>query len=566
MQFDDRLATVLRSRADSQAMARIQFRQLLDLLGTLPGDIRTPQVEAAYARLGEISGRIPAQERAGMLEEAGTRLRCPRLVAALATAEPAVASAAIRAANLREEEWIDLAPALPLAARSVMRSRRDLGPAMDALMQRLGIHDRGLPPAQPTAAEPAPAAPEPRPAPAPAAPAMAGPRADSIGAIVRRIEDFKRARTPVSAADGSGQAPRLPLGDPDAAPPPPARCFDFLADGTGRIMSATHGFAPMAVGLNLAAGPDGALALPPETVRDVRRCQPLRGVRAAISGAPAIAGAWRLDATPRFDAGTGRFLGYAGRMRRFAGRKAASVPPAAVSEGDRIRQLLHELRTPVNAIQGFAEVIQQQLFGPSPHEYRALAAGIAGDAARILAGFEELDRLARLDTGALQIETGTADLAELIIITAQRLQPFTAPRDSGLVLPDPLNALPVALAPAEAERLVWRIVATLAGAASPGEKLAVAAGQTADGIRLAIALPAALAAQAGEALFQTSPSAAAQTLSAGMFGTGFSLRLARSEARAAGGALMREAGMLVLHLPGLTDAPANHSKELAKGS
>ena len=58
--------------------------------------------------------------------------------------------------------------------------------------------------------------------------------------------------------------------------------------------------------------------------------------------------------------------------------------------------MLHELRTPVNAIQGFAEVIQQQLFGPTPHEYRALAAGIAGDAARILSAFEELDRLAGL--------------------------------------------------------------------------------------------------------------------------------------------------------------------------
>ena len=35
--FDDRLATVLRSRADGPVSSRIQFRQLLDLLGTLPG-------------------------------------------------------------------------------------------------------------------------------------------------------------------------------------------------------------------------------------------------------------------------------------------------------------------------------------------------------------------------------------------------------------------------------------------------------------------------------------------------------------------------------------------------
>ena len=36
MHFDDRLATVLRTRADGAATARIQLRQLYDLLGTLP--------------------------------------------------------------------------------------------------------------------------------------------------------------------------------------------------------------------------------------------------------------------------------------------------------------------------------------------------------------------------------------------------------------------------------------------------------------------------------------------------------------------------------------------------
>ena len=37
MYFDDRLATVLRARAGSERAARTQFRQLVDLLGTLPG-------------------------------------------------------------------------------------------------------------------------------------------------------------------------------------------------------------------------------------------------------------------------------------------------------------------------------------------------------------------------------------------------------------------------------------------------------------------------------------------------------------------------------------------------
>jgi len=71
---------------------------------------------------------------------------------------------------------------------------------------------------------------------------------------------------------------------------------------------------------------------------------------------------------------------------------------------------------------------------------------------------------------------------------------------------------------------------------------------------LHVELPAALAARDDEAIFRTSASAKSitRTLSAGMFGTGFSLRLARAEAKAAGGSLKRDGNHLWLMLPALT--------------
>src|SRR5207302_1921157 len=112
-----------------------------------------------------------------------------------------------------------------------------------------------------------------------------------------------------------------------------------------------------------------------------------------------------------------------GRMRR--PKPATPMEPASApeSDADRMRQLLHELRTPVNAVQGFAEVIQQQLFGPAPHEYRALAAAIAGDAAQLLAGFEELERLTRLDSGKVELGKGGCDLAAIAQATVAQLAP-----------------------------------------------------------------------------------------------------------------------------------------------
>jgi signal transduction histidine kinase len=144
----------------------------------------------------------------------------------------------------------------------------------------------------------------------------------------------------------------------------------------------------MVVGYGLGGNGPGANA--------VRLHQPFRAVPITLAGAPAIAGDWQVDAVPG-SIRCGRYIGHLGRLRRPAPTAAApATPPVKDSETDRLRQLLHELRTPVNAIQGFAEVIQQQLFGPTPHEYRALAAVVAADSAVMLAGFEELDRYARI--------------------------------------------------------------------------------------------------------------------------------------------------------------------------
>jgi signal transduction histidine kinase len=475
MHYDDRLATVLRVRTDGETVARIQYRQLLDLLGTQPVERQGAQLEAAYGRLAELSRRIGAGERAAMLEEPGLRLRSTRLVAALATAEPQVASAAIRRAELTREDWLDLIPALPITARGMVRHRRDLGPDVEVLLGRLGIVDRGLPVAEGVSAEAV----------------IEGP-AGGIGAIVRRIEAYRKAREAPIAAN-MNESPRLPLGEEHVLHvPAQVKCFDFATAPDGRVIWADPGVAPMVTGLQPFAR-DGLGAIHPA----LRQRQPVRGMAVAIAGAPAISGDWQLDAAPLFDPGSGGFTGYAGRMRRHAAQASASGAAAKdrsprEREADRIRQLLHELRTPVSAIQGFSEVIQQQLFGPAPHEYRALAASIAGDAARVLAAFEELERFAKLETAALDIETGECDLAALVSEAVARLTPYTSQRKSGFALDAP-GQIFVAIAQIEAERIVWRLLATLAGTAAPGEVLPLSLASERNGARFTARLPAVLA-------------------------------------------------------------------------
>lgn len=544
MQFDDRLGTVLRMRANGDGTRRIQLRQLLDLLGTSPAEARGPQIDHAFTRLTELSATIPAHERAAMLREAALRLRSPRLVVALAAQEPSVATVAVQRAQLSPEQWLDLVPALPPGARPALRQRRDLAPEVAGLLSRLGVTDRGLPPAAVSAVMPEPEA----------LPAQAEPlNGQGIGAIVRRIEAYRRSKQVVEHI-AANDSPRLPLGEEHVlAVPAEVQACDFACDAEGRVTWCDSGVAPMLMGMRLLGSAQFSTVL--------RQRQPLRTLALQLEGAPAISGAWHVDASPWFDPLTGQFLGYRGRLRRpaISAVPANANPPVPDSEADRIRQILHELRTPVNAIQIGAEIIQQQLYGATPHEYRALAAGIAGDAARMLSAFEELERLARLDSGAQDLDPGETDLAKVIAATVGQLGAHTKGRGSGFALRIEDEPLPVALAQLELERIVWRLLATLAGVSAPGEQLRLRLRHKAGAVRLDLALPAALAASEHDAIFRTAAGAIPQVISAGVFGIGFALRLARAEARAAGGDLIRKGDRLRLTLPGLTKADAPHT-------
>ena len=588
MHFDDRLATVLRLPVTGEAIARIQYRQLIDLLGRDGDGGERPSeaaLDAGLSRIESLSARIPAAERARILREPMLRIASAELVARLAVQEPAVATAAIAVADLSEREWLELIPALPVRARGVLRHRRDLGPRVEALLERLGVGDRALPAAQVTSSEQAGteamafAQPQPEsreepqppaehivddtpaaPAPPPSAPtwsharsAIVPPPSEAgIGALVRRIEAFRKAR---SEAGTGEDAPRLPLDD-DEPQRATVMALDFATDAEGCVVWADGPAGPGLVGYRLGGLGDPAAA---RLRAAVRHCQPLVDVALTLSGAPDLSGAWRLDALPLFEPQRGRFAGYAGRLRR-PGSTMTPATDGTSGEADRMRQILHELRTPANAIQVAAEIIQQQLYGPAPHEYRALAAAIAGDTAQILAGFEELDRLVRLESGLTVSPAGTCDLGAVTAETIARLQAWSARRGTGFDVAQTPAQLLVPLERDEAARMMWRLLAALAGASAEGEVLPVRWDATAEEAMLAVGLPLALQGNAAGPPALPQGVEGAQALSAGLFGIGFTLRLATAEAAAAGGELLRDHDQLYLRLPRLTEALRSHTQ------
>ncbi|KRA83733.1 histidine kinase dimerization/phospho-acceptor domain-containing protein [Altererythrobacter sp. Root672] len=534
MLFDDRLATVLRFPAQSELASRTQYRQLLDLLGSMPADTPSQLTESAFARLGDLADELPAAMQSAILRAPGLRLRNPRLVAWLAQSEPQAAAAVMATAQLTDSEWVELIPRLPLTARGFLRHRRELPPGARQVLDRLGVRDLVLP--EPERVEPDTQSEDP-----------------GIGALVRRIEAFQNAKRK------GPTAPRLPLGDGrdfDHEHFRHSRAFDFSTDAQGVVTWADPAMAPMVVGLALGpARPDALAVLDAAGAKTMLRRLPLRGASLNLDGTAEIAGEWRIDAAPVFSPDEGRFTGYNGRMRRplpVLAATSTAAPVKAGGSGDRMRQLLHELRTPANAIQGFAEMIQQQMFGTTPNEYRALAAAVAVDAARIMAGFDEIDRLARLESGALEFEGGQCDLREVVNQLLRRLDGVLRQRSARIEFEAEGPDFTVGIERDDALQLIWRLLATLAGALAPGEiidlTLTVGSGQ----VTMELDIPGSMMGDTD--LFAATATSQPRAVSAGMFGSGFTFRLARAEARAAGGELERQEDRLQLTLPSLTDA------------
>jgi len=559
LRIDDRLETALRGAAASAGPSSVGvWRQLIDIISQNSNGHAPQKIAAGLVATHRLGLQISVADRAAGVAMLSGRLRSPALLQLLAGDAPPVAAEAIRAARLSDDEWSDLVPELPVRARGFLRARKDLGQKTRRALAAWGGADFRL------SADPlsgAASVPESLPEPVADTPNQTGeqPAVSQIGAIVQRIEEWKRNR-------GQGESPRLPLGDEELEGyASPITEITFETDDSGTIIWVEGAPRGAIVGTDIARpaydhgpGPDayGAAAF--------AQRMPMENARMNLRGSPLIDGDWRITASPFFDALTGRFRGFRGIMRRpKLHEQAVSSIDDRKRQGESMQQIVHELRTPLGAISGFAEIIEQQLFGPVDDEYRALAGAILADSRKLLGGFDDISTAARLDSGNFEIDPGQTDGAWLASTLRQRLAAIS--ESSGvivnLIFADPVR--PFAIERDFAERVFSRLISAIIVAGLRGEVINGRC-KTLLGTQvincLTLDLPEKLRHFSEEELLGTGATADDHYDNSDLsplLGLGFSLRLVRNLARKAGGDLRFQKEQVLLTLPTIQNGDRN---------
>jgi hypothetical protein len=530
LRFDDRLETALRQAEDSEFGVAAKWQQLVDILAQSPQNFETEYVAAGLRKVREFSPLVSAKKRELCVRSLAGRIQSLPLILLLAGDIPAVAAAAISAARLTDTEWAAIIPAMPTRARGFLRNRKDLGPDAQRALAIWSSADFILPVPPATIVEPV--------------------HADNgvqIRDIVERIERLRSERE-------TREAPFLPYAEEEFGDYQ-ARIDEirFETDENGTV-SWIEGAPPGAVvGVDIAEpayddgpGPDayGAAAF--------RQRMPLENARMRLCGADMIAGDWRINAAPFFDTFNGRFNGYRGIFRRPNIAESALIQPEVSANSDHIEQLVHELRTPLGAIIGFSEIIEQQLFGPVTEEYRNLARNILHDAERLLAGFDDLSMAAKIESGQLNLSAGVTDCDWLASRLAERLHALSDILQVTLNLVQAHPVRPYAVDSDIAERIFSRLLSAVIIGCEAGEVLdgrfRTEPGPNAVN-RFVLTLPHRLLAMDEAELFGSGPSSFDDANEAPLLGLGFSLRLVRSLARNVGGDLRFYNEALILNLP-----------------
>jgi hypothetical protein len=519
VRFDDRLMTVLNQPAEDRHDAAVRWRQLVDLVARAGANSASPVVAEALEAIRNEGPRVDEVLRAAAARAVAALPLPLGLLEYFASDGLAVSAPVLAAATLDPHQWQVLHAA---ADEETQRFIRTLHPEMpiephvevEAAVSQIPHAEMASATAAPTESSASP----------------------SLHEVVERIERRRRIRSGFQAQPKEATA---------AASGSPA-LFRWECGPSGEIAWVEGAPRGPLIGRSIAKAQVGdGDSVDQDVVRAFAMRAPFRDAHLTVASGGPVSGDWKISGVPAFEPADGRFAGYRGVALREVPLPAEvtvlDAVPDVLSDPDSLRELVHEIKTPLNAIIGFAEIIEGQYLGPADRGYRDRAAEIVRQARLLLTAIDDLDFAAKLHSagGATRERI---DLGALIAREVDELQRIASERGVELEVQRPRGDVAAAVQPELADRLLFRLFGALVDRSHPGERLQLSVEQASDSARISLNRPSALRGMSDAELLENPRG--------GEGGQGsFRLRLARGLARIAGGDLLSNRDSFALVFP-----------------
>jgi hypothetical protein len=543
VRFDDRLQTIKAMSVSGTSAAAARWSQLIDLLAQSDAGLAMLD-KADLDEIESLGADVPEDRKLSAAMAVGARTRSPVVVALFARERARVAAPVLLGADLSENEWITLIPQMSSEARGLLRQRRALPDGAWQLLQRYGPADFALP--DQTLADhsvvdqsvPEQAPPDSDVLELQATQVVADHQSEAedggisrISDLVARIDRWQRQRDEAKAGAVSLPGQKTVASDvqmqPQAIPE-----FRFETDNSAIVQWVDGVPAAALIGLDLSDlapptgyGADGQITGP------VAKRTAITNGRLSLDPHGAAGGMWRVSAMPVFGSADGRFQGYRGLAKRMGEpvtpQQAAKSTPAMPDDFG--RQVAHELRAPLTAISGFAEMISGQVLGPVASPYRTQAQGIVSDAARLLGMVDALDLASRVPPQG-QPEEGT-DCNTCLTALADHARQHAA----ALSIDAEVNLSRLAVDKPTMIRCLTRLRDTITAWLAPDEAVALDVGADGAMIGFAFQRPQALVKMSSDELLSMDDQPEQSDNAAAMMALSFTLRMLSITAERFGG-------------------------------
>jgi hypothetical protein len=502
VRFDDRLLTVLNQPAGDRRDIAVRWRQLVDLVARAGSNAASPTVAQALESIRADAPEVDENLRAAAARAVAALPLPLGLLEFFASDRLAVSAPVLAAATLDRAQWQAVTGAADEETRRFVETLHPeirLEPPQDLTDSLV----------ENAAEEPAP-----------------GPAAPSLHEVVERIERRRRSRSAMKHGSGlasSADSPGL---------------FRWECGPGGEIAWVDGAPRGAVIGRSIARVQDGE-QLDPDVVRAFMLRAPFRDATLSVAGDGPLSGEWKISGVPAFEPADGRFAGYRGiALREQEDVPEADQPVGLLSDPNSVRELVHEIKTPLNAIMGFAEIIEGQYLGPADQRYRERAQEIVRQARLLLTAIDDLDFAAMVHSSSSG-EQRAVNLGELVERITPALRELAHGRGVEIDGSRTTRDTTAATEPELADRLIFRMCSAVIEQAQPNEHLRLTVECARDRCRVSMTRPASLCGLSEEELI------------GGGTGLehGFSLRLVRGLARLAGADLAAPQGSISLLFP-----------------